>query len=477
MYNVSVARLAGQLLVLGMLACRTFAAQAATGPPDVAIDKIPQEASLLCWAAASQIAINRLRKLSGSPVIQQWEVALLAWWDGDAKTLPYWQGRCMADIENCNKAYYPQFDYFGYTFKNTAPLESLDFATIESKLTDRQPVVFEWGYYDPTQNSNGSYEFRGSHVLVIFGAYTTATNQNKLKIWDPLPVQSHGTSATPFPDSLVGGGSERSIKWETYSAADAGTRLDMGWSVAHMGDYYDIAAKAAPPPDTGHTVPAAPGNLTVSSGGPAPVALRRLSVAQLQGVSLRRANRESREFARTELSAVAESEMIGVSATTTAKEGDPLPIVAVGLSELSDAQRSPSDILHKKVTTVLYPVLSGHVVTDSYLMIRQDDRWVEGGYANTKVTARLEFIRDTLADHGWRRRSYYVLSVPALSAHFLARGKGDGATLYPASDDPSLGVAAGVAYKASDLFPRLAAVARNVRSAGHRTPTIPLEVR
>jgi len=111
-------------------------------------------------------------------------------------------------------------------------------------------------------------------------------------------------------------------------------------------------------------------------------------------------------------------------------------------------------------------------VRDSFLMIKRGDEWVPGGYANTTVTRRLVTLRQQHTHRAAERAEHYLLSVPALGAFFLAHGSGADARLIPVTDDHSVKVGerplqANQPYRADQLLPALAQMARSVQASPH----------
>ena len=148
-----------------------------------------------------------------------------------------------------------------------------------------------------------------------------------------------------------------------------------------------------------------------------------------------------------------------------------MPIIALGLKDLRETDRqSVLGLLRRGTTTVLYPVMSGDQVHDSFLMIKRGDEWVEGGYANTTVTRLLVEQRNRLGLTPAQRAGQYLLSVPALGGFFLASGTGAAATLMAVNDDRWIRIGerslqANLPYRADELMPALANAASRARPA------------
>jgi hypothetical protein len=325
----------------------------------------------------------------------------------------------------------------------------LDWDEIRNEIAVRgRPFIFEW-----------SYEGGGDHYLVVNGYYTTAVKRlKKLRIWDPMPITS--SNASQLQSAVPAGGAAKLISYEAYSAIAADNYYDMGLVVSHVRDVFNVRMSPIPKP-------MAPSGLQVTGGtavAPQAAAATGATPAPPMGLRLARANYVSRPFAFATVRQLAEAGSDNSAAVATLPAlGYGFPIVALRLDELRSANRgSIGRLLRRKTNVVLYPVESGGEVRDSLLMVARNNVWTENGYANTTVTRRLVEIRDRIATTDRKKSRYYLLSVPALNAFFVARGRHGGATLIPASDDPSISIGrsggtlrAGQPYKARDLIPRL----------------------
>jgi Papain-like cysteine protease AvrRpt2 len=406
---------------------------------DIAYAPQPQQASLLCWAATTQIVADVLNHPVG-----QATVAVYGW--VPPGTSPQAQAfvdklqKCNQNIAQfCNTVYSPVLHELGFSYLKSSALAQpfLTENLITADIDAGRPIIFGWQFDNSGRN--------GVHFMVIVGYYRTQTTRKlKLHIYDPLPVTV---------------GNAQTISFDNYTVTTPiDLHIDMGLPYAVAESYYNIRAI----PATAPTVPMPPTGLTVSGpagGTPAPKLARVLRERQFMDPRL--AIEASRSAAQTEVTRRESEDRIKLSL------GFPLPIIALGLEDLR-APDAPSLIalLGRDSGAVLYPVLSGERVRDSFLMIKRGDEWVAGGYANTSVARRLVEQRRQRASTVAENAQHYLLSVPALGGFFLARGTGADATLIPVNDDPSIKVGerplhANTPYRADEVLPALAEAARN----------------
>ena len=412
---------------------------------DIAYAPQPQQASLLCWAAATQIVADVLNQ-----PVEQPTVAVYAWVPpGTSQQAQAFVDKLKACNQNiaqfCNSVYAPVLGELGFSYLRSSALPQpfLTESLITADIDAGRPIIFGWQF-----DKNGR---NGVHFMVIVGYYRTQTTRKlKLHIYDPLPVTV---------------GNAQTISFDNYTVATPiDLHNDMGQPYAVAESYYHIQAIAAAAP----TAPMPPTRLSVSgpSGAtPAPGPARVLREKHFMDPRL--AIEASRSAALTEVTRRESEDRIKLSA------GFPLPIIALGLDDLRAADpNSLTALLGGGTGTVLYPVLSGERVRDSFLMIKRGDDWIPGGYANTTVARRLVEQRRQHASDLAERAQHYLLSAPALGAFFLARGTGADATLIPVNDDPSIRVGdrplyANRPYRADQLLPALAELARSAHPSQH----------
>ncbi len=414
---------------------------------DIAYAPHPQQASLLCWAAATQIVVDVLLRPAEQPTI-----AAYAWvppgTSAQAQVFLDKVKACNQDIAQfCNRVHEPVLDALGFTSLRSSALPSpyLTEDLITADIDAGRPIIFGWQF-----DQNGR---NGVHFMVIVGYYRTHTTRKlKLHIYDPLPLTL---------------GSAQTISFDNYTVdTPVDLHNDMGEPYGLAESYYHIEllpapAPAQPSPPTGLSVP--------GPSGAAPRPPPGAPLPATRPVTMRQAIDASRAGALAEVARRASEDRVRWSV------GLPLPIVALGLEQLRAAdERSVLGLLRDQTRTLLYPIEAAGRVRDSFLMIRRGEDWVAGGYANTTVTRRLVALRH---QHAAEAAEHYLLSVPALGAFFLARGTGAQARLVSLTDDRSIKVGeqllqANRAYRAEELMPRLAQAARRALPArpGERGP-------
>src|SRR5262249_11531807 len=136
--------------------------------------------------------------------------------------------------------------------------------------------------------------------------------------------------------------------------------------------------------------------------------------------------------------------------------GVPFPIVGLGFRQLLSASGDPTVLLSGTTSAILYPVESQGEVVDAYLTLLMDGGWQRGGYANLEITRRLVKERaQQAAKQHIPLDSFYMVSVPGEVAFFAAYGKGNKASLIPASTDPTIGAVFDEAVPAEQQLKRL----------------------
>jgi hypothetical protein len=414
---------------------------------------IPQCLPLLCWAATGQVAMNSFVSTTHQSVAQ-WEMVQTHKRNRISADDPCFHQLPEGDAQNpspCDVTGDPDqsLRFFAYDFdtrnfgNNTNSPPPCDpthlcWEEIQQEIAGRgHPALFEW-----------TYEDGANHYLVITGYYTTSTKKKKLRIWDPLPVAV---------------GSARAINFATYAAQ--GGSNDMGRPVWHFGDYYNVH-----PNLPGNANDVRVGRLQPAALTSEPVAAAVATPPSLYDVSIDEARRTSLPAARDYLHELQLEQSQEPGGSQTLQLGLAFPVIALGLNDLIASEgHSPLTLLRTLTHVALYPVEARDGVLDSFLTIRGPSGWAEGGYANITVTQRLDGYRRqyAVAKH-LPESSFYLLSVPALSAFFAAVGAGSDTLLIPATDDASLGARAGQPQRAIRLIPRLIAAAQRYRPVGPR---------
>jgi Papain-like cysteine protease AvrRpt2 len=404
---------------------------------DIPYTPYPQQASLLCWAASTQIVADALGQ-----TIDQATIAAYAWLPatGSPAIVAAFNAKvamCKKNIaQYCNLAYLPILDELGITCLHGSALNPpcLSPDQIKADINNGRPIIFGWQY----GKSSGS----GVHFMVIVGYRITAAQVFQLDIYDPLPVNV---------------GNPQTISYDNYTVtAPKNLHNDMGVPYELLDSYYNVHLASQTVP----VVPAPPTGLTVD-GQPAmaPAPPPAAAMRETPLIDPRAAVEASRAAASAE---VARRTSQGGPPLSL---GEPMAIVAAGLDDLrSTNPEAVLGLLGRGSGTVLYPVESAGRVRDSFLIIRHRDQWFQGGYANTTVTRLLAEERYRRAPTPVQRAEHYLFSVPALGAFFLGHGSGADATLIPISDDHSIKVdgrhlQANDPYRADQLLPALSAAA------------------
>jgi hypothetical protein len=414
-------------------------AESAAAAVDVPYTPTPQRASLLCWAATTQMVADAMTPPHPVDPDELYKIVAQAFVPvGD----PLFDGRvqaCKMSIKSCDTTFSPILDKMGFTFLNTNtsahPAQSLTQDELRTELDHGRLMIFGWEYADSSRG--------GLHLMLIAGYHLTASGSLRLHIYDPLPVDI---------------GSAQTITYNNYTVATPkDLHNDMGLPYAQSMNYYDIQYQ-------GGSRPLPPSNFLVEGGAnstaplpPAPAP--PVAAHSRESVALGAAIQESRPSALREL-AQFDAEDYSPPHGQQAKPSvdKPFPIVALGLDELRAAAGAPTaQLLRAESGVVLYPVLAAGKIRDSFLLIKRGTNWIRGGYANTAVARLLVEQRNRRANSGRPQSASYLVSVPEFGVFFLAQGSGDDATLIPVTSDPSIRAGdrplqAGQAYKAGDVL-------------------------
>jgi len=450
-----------------LLALSAAAAPSGAASVTLPLDLEPQYASQLCWAAVNTIALSSffpasscqvkdmpgrssqakdaayhsldvtaLSSLTPPPGLQQ----LLATTSG-TNNVNHGLDVCATNIQSCNVPGVPILLGLSYTTTKTTgmqPNPGLSWGQATQQIDAGHPFLFVWGF------TSG-----GLHQLIAIG-YSNDSAQQKLMIWDPLPVPktSEPIAMAPLCGPLttltaaqIGSLHMKLIDFSTYTDPTN----DMGVAAVHDDDQYALALK----------VPQAPVLQQVTHNmSPIPSSDRRAST--IMGLSFTKVMFSSPPAPAKRTTPV-QAELKKNSAVREPRElGIPFPIVGLGVDQLRRPGLNPTTLLTQTISTVLIPVEVNGTVVDSFLMLFRNGRWERGGYSNTEVTkllveARLQYA----AEHHISPKDFYMVSVPGLAAFFVAHGYGSQAVLIPASNDPLIGAVAGSATPAAIQLSRL----------------------
>jgi hypothetical protein len=444
-----------------------FTVAAAHAAPTAISLPIPgsgQKATQLCWAATAEMAVNAL----ATPVpamSQERQVALLTLGllnVPDTTVLTSLQlqqiedgtQRCTNILGACNRLGVPILE--GLLFEHRLAGNPLTKAELIHQIGDLgRPVIFSWDYPDDSGDDSPS----GQHFLIAVG-YNNANPDGFLEIWDPWPARSD-------VDTPTSGGNRTFVAYDVY----AGTNFDMGLPKAHQDSRTQIRRFPDPPEPVR---PNPPTSLEVDGGGPgtgvnasAAANANTDASAASEPASASRARPRSREVSFA--TAVRNSQTAQQRERALRKPrpwlresgpltvGVPFPIVALRVDQIVAARTNPEDLLKRKTSVVLYPVMAGGEVVDSYLMANQDGRWIETGYANTAVTRLLAQARQENAGRERvRPEDFFLISVPEYSAFFASYRSGRDTVAVPVTTDPTIRAVRGVPMPAVDALRQIA---------------------
>jgi hypothetical protein len=153
----------------------------------------------------------------------------------------------------------------------------------------------------------------------------------------------------------------------------------------------------------------------------------------------------------------------------SAKLGEPLPVMVVGLSSLKEyreGMKMSSMLIDAK--TLWYPVLVNDETMTKLEMIVKDSTLVPGEFGGIRTPERIAAARKMiprLIERGTLRdlKKTSLVKIPALGADFLYLETGHGDYFLPAMENPErLKLEAGKLYRADELFLLLRDVAKEI---------------
>lgn len=412
-----------------------------------------QQASRLCWAAASVSAIRMLRTPAElarrETLVTQAELAsyrLLIRGDGELASelgvptdpvrmerltraqiesipLDRRQSRlndCSTAIGTCNEVNTPIL--LDLAFDTTQDGQALNWPNIVEQIDSGRPVVFGW----TTEDLVAGRDF-GQHFSLVTG-YRVRRNVREVRLWDPWPVATSGN-----------GGRSHWIPYCTYRHP----RIVMGLKAVHQFDRYNLTRVSDAQLEPRRSSPEA---ITPDDD----CGISATALAPPAGVSTIGAAHDAFRNERTIRATLQDSANAIPRRALFEHLGPGLPIVPVSSREILEAGGSADALLVDSVSAVVIPVQRARKIIDSFLVLPDAEQgWIPGGYANTTATALLvqERRRQDADD-------VYLVSVPAFNAFFLARGLGSEASLTPIWSDEKIGAVAGEARQAAHFFDR-----------------------
>lgn len=436
-------------------------------PPDtITLPITPryQQASQLCWAATSQMAVESLVNppLTGPKVNQP----LLAAYNQEGigagqlrlgnvtdlqiQNLQQRLPSCSCNIFQCSKPGDPILVGLQYA---TPTSDKLRIKDIKEQLgTLQRPFIFSWQFKaGPGGAPSGNY-----HYLMAVGYDATDSRHFRLVVWDPWPVPSPGS---PDPTSA----DFKSISFKTYKNPAFDNSGLYSTYLQTWSGFEPVANHPAIPPaplpsdsasacGTNTATPIA-SNPVAGTGGIlrpdiSPVDFERALTQSLSDTQRTRKLKEINGWLKT-------NTVIGRA----------VPIATLSLDELRDMPAALRRLRAHQTYIVLYPVSAGEKIVDSFLMVRGFWGWKERGYANNEITRRLVNIRATSETRGRvRPGEFYYVSIPQLRAFFGAYDRDGRTRLISTTTDPSIGVLENEEVFADEV---LARIARSIGRVDH----------
>ncbi len=310
----------------------------------------------------------------------------------------------------------------------------------------KRPVLIRWVY--------GSVNHRpgaraGAHELVVTG-YNSKTHE--LRIWDPWPAVG---MADPHP--------ERRERWIPYSKyVDPVSAA--GVKVKAMHDFDEFALRLKHQPFEKDNYPAL---VAVPRKRP-----RQAQEHAVRGQRARKADEIAdltlpdhdfagpiREFMKSHVIRKPNGQKIPRPFTA----GEPIPIVPLTTRELLRARHNPAAVLRRRSPAVMVPILKRDKVIDSFLLLYRRGRWVEGGYSNNEIAHRVTQWCRSRANCA-PCKDFFLLAIPEQGRFYLANGYHDEAHLLSLNDDGK-----GDFIPAAQVLQQLARKARQHAKTHRRT--------
>lgn len=431
---------------------------ASAGPPKLITLPITphyQQASQLCWAATSQMAIDTL--VAAGSLGRNVDQRLLAVYNQEGIGAAELRAGVFGPKQICDLRRRLEFcnDIFACSTPGNPILAGLDYeAPSSTQLTKRRikeqlgtlqrPFIFSWQFASGASGAvSDSY-----HYLLAVGYDATDPGDFRLIIWDPWPVPTPGS---PDPTSA----DFKSISYKTYKNPGFDNSGLYSTYLQTWKGFEPVAGHPAiPPPETppapddicdlyaptpiAHTPAAGPGNLLQPDI--APVDFQRVLTESLSDTQRKRKLQQLEGRLRTSLTV-----------------GDPFPVTTLSLHQLRDLPGAMRRLQARQSYLALYPVTAGEKLVDSFLMVRGARRWTERGYANDEITRRLVNVRTVSIERGRvRRGEMYYLSIPQRRAFFGAYDRDGRTRLISTTTDPAIGIRENEEAFAEDILARIA---------------------
>lgn len=414
-------------------------------PVHAAVHTLPlarevQQGELLCWAAVSAMASRAFESNGFRPATQKEVVWYEAAGVTDAVPLvappyPAAIGPAVTMCTNnpgtgiCNANKSPWLPGLTTTTVATLQLPGQKKMLSEGHFlfdikTRKTPVIIRWYYQgNAARGPDGSLLPRreGGHVLLVTGI---DTGTKELRVWDPWPHRKPGQSAAG--ERLPPG--HKREKWISFGRYKNPVK-DNGWLVSAMHGFDEFSLRKSTEPFTPGNYPA-----LITQAVPARQALDcddRTRSFDFRG-GPPDVQKAAGEFMRK---LVIRDEEGRPRKARLDPPGEPIPIVAFGSEDLLRARSNPEALLESRTTAVIVPVTENGELVDSFLMLREGERWKEGGYSNNEIARLLLEVRNRAENRERTTRGFYLVSIPEEGSFFATHGFGRDAEMIPLADD------------------------------------------
>jgi len=378
-----------------------------------------QEASNLCWAAVSTMAVRAFADAEFVPPTQRLTVTYRA---SDIATLAQ-----LKRVENSTGVLHNKLVNFtarcgvkGNCNTTSVDLHMFDVRSVkvppEHALLPQHffieialrgcPVPIRWRFLQEAA-ANGP-ALAAEHALIVTG-YNPLTNE--LRIFDPAPANDPDDNVADLrPEEH-----ERWIPYNVYLNPQNDNGLDV--IAVHEFDEYMLQRVGDPTVLTSKfRYPA----LVRVSPGPA-----------------RRENSVDFRQPKVPVDLLDAIEKVKNAYVVRKPNGDvihgpyhtdrPIPIVAVRLAEIRNG-KPHHELFKPDTSTVAVPVLNERgAMIDSFMMLHDRTGWKPGGYCNNRISAMLQAARKSVAETP--EEPLYIVSIPELSTFYLAHGFYQGASI------------------------------------------------
>lgn len=365
----------------------------------LAVERRNQETNMWCWAASGEMVMDYL----GVNVTQC---------DQANKRLGK-SNCCMSPVPNdCVQGGWPEFDKFGFTFAKTNSTPLTWEQIVEQIDVLKAPFAFTWAW------TGG-----GGHMMVIYG-YAEIGGIRYVMVHDPWPP---------------GVGATRTITYDDYVS---------GPDYSHWDDYYDVEKVISSPFGS----VGGPGNMNEQIPGQREVVEASRDEAVRSLAAMRQLLKASGPGAG--------------SGTMTL--GSPITVSVIRLDELratnlpspGTEDGSVSELLRRKPTKVVYPVLDDRMLAQAEIVVVQHGKtWRQGSMGSPSLTARTK--SSVNAPGGSENtNSTAVILVPSLNQEFLIITESGDTRYRPLINDPQLGFDSKQPLTANELTNKLIAAAK-----------------